>query len=170
MSRRNLPPIDKDDEPEEEEASFEEEEAEEVTPSEREKGTLLDDPWPALVFVLMVLGFVMVILTPVDLWIAFRWSIFATYIFVILFSTGSIFGFKIWRQNPETGLRWGGLFNGVTIALCGVLGVADSLLTIFTGKGLLPDSSLPVFAIALFVVVMCMYSVVLIDRQLRRGY
>ena len=176
MSRRNQPPIEKDDEPEEEEASFEEEEGEEeelpeeVTPTKREKEGFLNDPWPALVFVLMVLGFIMVVVTPVDFWNTYRWSIFATYIFVILFSTGSLFGFKIWRLNPGTGLRWGGLFNGVTIAFCGVLGVTDSLMTIFAGSGLLPASSIPVFAVAIFVVVMCMYSVVLIDRTLKKGY
>lgn len=176
MSRRNQPPIEKDDEPEEEEASFEEEEGEEeelpeeVTPTKREKGGFLNDPWPGLVFVLMVLGFIMVVLTPVGLWDTYRWSIFATYIFVILFSTGSLFGFKIWRLNPGAGLRWGGMFNGITIGLCGVLGVTDSLMTIFTGAGLLPESSIPVFAVAIFIVVMCMYSVVLIDRTLKRGY
>lgn len=177
MSRRNIPPIGKDEETEEEEEnSFEEEEAEEeelpetATHEKGEKGGFLDDPWPALVFVLMLLGFGLVLLTPVDVWNVFRWNFFATYIFVLLFSTGALFGFKIWRRNPGTGLRWGGLFNGITITLCGVLGVIDSLMTIFTGNGLLPESSIPVFAIAIFVVVMCMYSVVLIDRTLKKGY
>jgi hypothetical protein len=177
MSHRYQPPIEKDDEPEEaEEDSFEELEAEkeefpeEVTPVEAEEKGFLDDPWPVLVFVLMIVGFIMVLFTPIELWTIYRWSFFATYIFVVVFSIGSTFGFKIWRKNPEAGLRWGGLFNGVTIAFCGVLGVIDSLLTILTGDGVLPGSPIPVFAVTIFVVVMCMYSVVLIDRTLKRGY
>ncbi|RDE13823.1 MAG: hypothetical protein C4K47_05765 [Candidatus Thorarchaeota archaeon] len=175
MSHRYQPPIDKDNETEEEEEASaeeaeEEELPEEVTPEEGVKQGFLDDPWPRMVFALMVLGFILVIFTPIDMWATYRYSLVGTYVFVILACAGALFAFKIWKKNPGSGLRWGGLFNGITISFCLVLGVTDSLETVFFGSGLFPGVSTPVFAIAIFVVVMCMYSVVLIDRSLKKGY
>lgn len=177
MSPRYTPSIDGDDEFEvEEEASSEEEEPEEEEqveigiPAEVEIRGALSDPWPTLTFLMMVLGFILVIFTPVDLWYSSHWALFGIYIFTILTSGGVLFALQTWKRNPESGMRYGGIFNGITIGICGILGLADALKTVFFGTGLFPDFSTPIYAISSFVIVLCMYSLVLIQRTTKRGY
>jgi hypothetical protein len=178
MSRRYTPPVKQDDEfEEEEEASTDEEELEEVEEESTQSALarealghgFLSDPWPKLTFGIMILGFIMVIFTPVSFWNIYRWNLFGTYAFVILATGGSVFSFRTWKQNPGTGLRYGGFINGILIAVCGAIGTIDALKTIITGSGLLADVSTPLFAVMVFIVVMCMYSVAMVQRMVKRG-
>jgi len=106
MSHRYQPPIDKDNETEEEEEASaeeaeEEELPEEVTPEEGVKQGFLDDPWPRMVFALMVLGFILVIFTPIDMWATYRYSLVGTYVFVILVVQALSLHSRYGRRIPD---------------------------------------------------------------------
>ncbi|RDE11480.1 MAG: hypothetical protein C4K49_11790 [Candidatus Thorarchaeota archaeon] len=153
----------------EEAEGSEEEEFVSTQPIEEEKVPFVDDPWPRIVFFLMVIGFVFVIFTPPAAWAAWSWTFVGAYFLVMLVTAGMTFGFLIWVKNPETNLRFGGFTNMIVILICGMLGVVDTTSLIVVGVPLFPALGTSLMSICTLIVIMCMYSLWLIQRTLSKG-
>lgn len=177
MSRKDMMPTD-DEGIEEEETFPDEEEAEAVDeeeavefpePSEEEKVPFIDDPWPRVVFVVMVIGFAFAIFTPPAAWAVWSWTFVSAYFLVMLVAAGCTFGYLIWKKNPGTNLRFGGITNVIVILVCGMLGVVDTTSQVLVGVPLFPALGSSLLSVCTLIVVMCMYSMWLIQRTLSKG-
>lgn len=135
-----------------------------VGPHESRMETFLKDPWPRLTMLLMIIGFVIVIFTPPDLWTIWSYVLFGNYILIIFAGAASVFAIKIWTEGGTSNLRYGGPTNLVVIFLCTIIGTLDTIMWMIFGGPLIPGFQTSVLSLCVTIVLFCIYSLWLIQR------
>ncbi|MHA2033906.1 MAG: hypothetical protein DRO73_05575 [Candidatus Thorarchaeota archaeon] len=151
-----------EDEYADEEEEIEEELGVEYSPSRLAK--FLEDPWPRVTFVMMILGFVVVLFTPNDVWRVWNWMIVGMYFLWILTAVASTIGLTVWKNPAVSRIKYGGITNAFLALVCGVLGTIDTIMLIGGTGGLLPAIDVPVLYAAILIVVFSLYSLWLVQR------
>jgi hypothetical protein len=161
-----------DDYTEDEGASFPEEEEEDLKGLNLPRRSyepiatepFIEDPWPKTVFILMLIGFGIVLFTPPVVWAAWNYYLLLTYGLIMLVAVASIISIKVWKASVGSRLRYGGLANLIVVLSCGVAGLLDSFVTITTGVPLVTISDTPVLVLAFVIVIFSLYTLWLIQR------
>ena len=151
MSRTNEP---NDDEYDTEDFDdFEDEEVEEIIEEETEEvsvtarippasiASFIQDPWPKTVLLVTIIGFIIVIFTPQDIWSIWNWTLVATYGLITVNVIVSPFSLRIWYEG-EGWIRYLGIGSFFVMNGTVVIGTIDSLLWVSTGLGLIPGYEL----------------------------
>jgi hypothetical protein len=131
-------------------------------PSER--FAFLEDPWPAMAFIFIIIGLVIVIFTPPTIWSAWHYYIVTTYGLILLAGVASMISLGVWRNAEGSRLRWGGLTNLIVVLAAGVVGVVDAIMVITTGSSILVGSTTPLLALCVVIILFSMYTLWLIQR------
>ncbi len=127
------------------------------------KGSFMDDPWPPVAFFLIIIGLLLTTLTPADVWSQHVYYLAATYLLVVFVAISSVISLGVYR-NTATRLRYGGVTTFIVDIVCGIFGIIDTFLVVFTGTPLLLGATTPVLAIAFVIVVFTLYTLWLIQR------
>ncbi len=157
---------------EEEDAFFPDEDEEEIEERSRpspmkvmgDEKSFLDDPWPPIAFILIIIGFGFTLLTPYDIWSQHHYYLVVTYLLIVFVAIASVISLGVWRNSGGSRLRYGGLTNLLVVLVCGIFGTADTILVVTTGLPLIPGTSTPVLALAFVIVIFSLYSLWLIQR------
>jgi hypothetical protein len=164
-----------DDEDEEEEEEYEDESEEdeyldedELPPmgfKERVAG-FIEDPWPKTVFLLMLIGFGMVLVTPYGLWALYRYAIFGVYFLVVLASVGAVYAMITWIRAGADKLRFAGITNLAVVLLAAIIGFLDTAAWILYGVSIIPGYNASLLLICYILVVFSLYSLWMIQKSL----
>lgn len=130
--------------------------------------SFFEDPWPKTVLVLTLIGLGIVLLTPVDVWAVWNYTLLGMYGLIIIASAGTIIGLRIWFTTEGSRLKYGGIANAIVVIACAVLGVADTLSWVGLGRSLFPQfSDSPLLSFLLVIQIFCLYSIWLLRRVIR---
>ncbi len=124
-----------------------------------------EDPWPPTVFVLMLLGFGIVLLTPYSVWRVYNWLFVGMYLLWILVGVAIVMGINVWYTPTESRMKYGGLTNILIALVCGVLGTADTIVTIMGGH-LFPGIETSLLYGTAMIVFFALYTLWLIQRTM----
>ncbi|MHA1907544.1 MAG: hypothetical protein ACW98Y_09645 [Candidatus Thorarchaeota archaeon] len=126
--------------------------------------SFLDDPWPRMAFILIVIGLGLVILTPNAIWSTWYLYLITTYGLIVLAGVASIISIGVYRNAEGSRLRWGGITNLLVVLISGAVGVADAVSIVTTGSSILVGSSTPLLALCVVIILFSMYTLWLIQR------
>ncbi|MDF1540940.1 MAG: hypothetical protein P1Q69_18740 [Candidatus Thorarchaeota archaeon] len=129
----------------------------------KEPSSFSDDPWPPTVFILILIGFGFVLLTPPIIWSSWNYYLVLTYGLLVLSAISSVISLGVWNNTQGSRLRFGGLTNLIVVLICGVLGTVDALLMVTTGDSIIPGSG-GILLLAVVIVLFSLYSLWLIQR------
>ena len=133
--------------------------------------SFLVDPWPKLTLLLTIIGFVIAILIPHEVWhtevqtgVVAGHLFVGTYLILILATGATVLALMVW--NTQKGwLKYGGLTNVVVILLCVAIGTADTIAWSFTKQGLFPSIfEAPLLSFMAIVIMLCIYSLWMIRK------
>lgn len=142
----------------------------EVSRNER-LSSFLVDPWPQLTLLLTIIGFLIVILVPHEVWhtevfpgLVAGHLFVGNYLVLILGTGATVMALMVW--NTQKGwLRYAGITNVIVILLCVVIATADTIAWSLTGQGLFPsiiDS--PMLSLMAIMIMFCIYSLWMIRK------
>ena len=161
------------DEDIEEEVDLKFEESPEVAEEERtyapsvsKLDKFLKDPWSPSVFVLILIGLGLVLLTPPAIWNPFRYFILADYFLIVFGFAGMIFSLMTWSRAGTNRLRWAGPTNIIVVLASVSLGIIDSISWMVNDTGLFPSIATPILPLSFMLVVFTMYTLWLVQRSL----
>jgi hypothetical protein len=129
--------------------------------------SLLDDPYPVIGIPIILIGFIIVLLTPNELWAIFRYFIAANYLLLILAAAATFFALRVWYSTSTGWLRYGGPTNILVIWVTVGLATADLISWMLAGVSILGLLE-PLVSTGLVIVLFCFYSLWLIQRSLER--
>ncbi|MEM2142977.1 MAG: hypothetical protein QXQ81_06965, partial [Candidatus Thorarchaeota archaeon] len=81
--------------------------------------SFLRDPYPPVTLFLVIVGLVIIVGTPYNIWYVYSYALLAAYMLMILTTVGIIFSLELWYGYRGGRLRWGGLTNLVVISVGG---------------------------------------------------
>ncbi len=126
----------------------------------------LKDPWSPLVFVIMLIGFGLVLLTPPAIWNPFRYFILADYFLIIIGIVGVVFSLITWSRAGTHRLKWAGPTNIIVVLASVSLGILDSISWIVNEVGLFPTIETSLLPLSFMLVIFTMYTLWLVQRSL----
>ncbi|MFW9933580.1 MAG: hypothetical protein ACFFDR_13095, partial [Candidatus Thorarchaeota archaeon] len=129
-----------------------------------DKPSFMDDPWPPIAFILILIGFGFTLLTPVDIWSQHVYYLVTTYLLLVFVAIASVISLGVWKKAGGSRLRFGGITNLLVVLICGAFGTVDTLLVVTTGNPLIPGTNTPVLLLAFVIVIFSLYSLWLIQR------
>ncbi|TFF96736.1 hypothetical protein EU546_00835 [Candidatus Thorarchaeota archaeon] len=136
-----------------------------VAPSGSRLSRFLEDPWPTATFVLVLLGFAMVILPPYEIWSQWNWLFVGLYFMWILVTISFVFTMEIWVKAAGSKMRFVAIILFLLITGVGVLGSVDLGLWILFSTPVLPGLEAPLLYGTNAIVIFCLYSLWLIKRS-----
>lgn len=131
----------------------------------------LVDPWPKLTLLLTIIGLLIAILVPHEVWhtevlsgVVAGHLFVGTYLILILATGATVLALMVW--NTQKGwLKYGGLTNVVVILLCVIIGTADTISWSLTKQGLFPSIfEAPLLSFMAIVIMICIYSLWMIRK------
>jgi len=126
----------------------------------------VEDPWPPTTFVLVVIGLVMVLVTPPDFWALWNYFLIANYFMVILGGAAIAYSFVAWNRAGRHRLRWAAVTNVIVVILLIALATLDSSIWMISlDHGLIPGLDTPIISLALVLAVFSIYSLWVIQRN-----
>ncbi len=157
---------------EEEDVFFPDEDEEEIQERSRpspmdvigDASSFMDDPWPPVAFILILIGFGFTLLTPVDIWSVHHYYLVTTYLLIVFVAIAGVISLGVWKKAAGSRLRFGGLTNLLVVIVCGIFGTIDTIMVVTTGLPLIPGTTTPVLALAFVIVIFSLYSLWLIQR------
>ncbi|MCF2136901.1 MAG: hypothetical protein K9W43_06605 [Candidatus Thorarchaeota archaeon] len=143
-------------------ASLEEQIAAPSAPSRLQE--FIKDPWPSATFVLMIIGFIIVLGTPNPIWAQWNWMLVGMYFLWILVIVTTVISLGIWNTPTKSKIRYSGLITLAVALAAGAAGTIDTLLFVSVGGGLVSGLEGSLLTASTMIVVLMLYSLWLVQR------
>jgi hypothetical protein len=165
------------EEEEEEEDSFPDEEFDEeedddfdpadvlYEPSEGRLASFVKDPWPQTVFILVIIGLAILLLTPTNLWFIWNYFLIANYFMIIIGAAAITYSLITWDRAGKHRLRWAAVTNLIVVLLLIILASLDTFSWIINAASIIPGVQTPIISLALILAVFSIYSLWVIQRN-----
>ncbi|MHA1771793.1 MAG: hypothetical protein ACTSYL_07670 [Candidatus Thorarchaeota archaeon] len=124
----------------------------------------IKDPWPSATFVLMIIGFIIVLGTPNPIWTQWNWMLVGVYFLWILVIVTIVISLGIWNAPTKSKIRYSGLTTMAVALASGAVGTIDTLLFITVGGGLVSGLEGSLLTASTMIVVLSLYSLWLVQR------
>ena len=125
----------------------------------------VDDPWPPTTFVLVIIGLVMVLFTPPDIWAIWNYFMIANYFMIILGGAALAYSLITWNRAGKHRLRWAGFTNLFVIIILLVVSILDTFSWIANAQSIIPGIDTPIITLAMVLVIFSIYSLWAIQRN-----
>ncbi|MFX1368263.1 MAG: hypothetical protein ACFFAY_06685 [Promethearchaeota archaeon] len=133
--------------------------------SDSRLGKFMEDPWPTATFVLMLIGFAIVLGTPPAIWEIWLYLIEGLYFTFILGVVAIVLSIQTVMRNPVGRMKYVG-YGVLLMALFAVaLGFLDTASWVVTGHSILPFTDTPLTALTMTLLVFGLYSLWLFQRS-----
>jgi hypothetical protein len=133
--------------------------------SESRLGKFMEDPWPSATFILMLIGFAIVLATPPAVWEVWLYLIEGLYFTFILGVVTIVFAIQTIMRNPEGKLRYIGYGVAIMALFAITIGVLDTTSWVVSGQSILPFTNTPLTALTVTLLVFGLYSLWLFQRS-----
>jgi len=125
----------------------------------------ITDPWPSLAFVMILVGFAVILPWPASVW--FNWSYFILGFYVILIISGAaaVLSLETWVRSPSRSRYLGPAFL-IALVVVVVMATIDTLSWIQTGASILPELGGPyLMQLALLIDIFALYTMWIVRRS-----
>ncbi|MHA1903550.1 MAG: hypothetical protein ACXADL_05985 [Candidatus Thorarchaeota archaeon] len=165
-----------DDYDEDEEDTFpdEEEETEVELVDERsysvpsETVSFIDNPWPTVTLVLILIGLGFTLLTPPAIWSDWVYFLVVNYLLIVMAGAGAAYSVKVWKTASGSRLKYGGITNLIVVIAAAIIGTLDTISWMLNGASIVAGVNTPILALATVIVLFSLYSLWLIQRTFQK--
>ena len=125
----------------------------------------MEDPWPPATFILMLIGFTLVLATPAAIWEVWLYLLEGLYFTLILTVVACVFSLQTIVQSAGSRMRYAGFFVLLISLIAAAVGFADTMSWVLNGESLLPNLGTPLTTVSVTVLVFGLYSLWLFQRS-----
>jgi hypothetical protein len=124
----------------------------------------LDDPWPKTAFILILIGFGIILPWPEPIWFTWLYHILALYLLTILGVVAIVYSLKAWVSGG-TRIRFIGLFFIILSIACLIVGFIDTIAWALTGYSVIPAIQTPLVVLLVVIEVFLIYTLWIMRSQ-----
>ena len=134
-------------------------------PRESAMSRFAEDPWPRTTFVLVIIGLVMVLLTPPNIWALWNYFLIADYFMVIIGGAAIAYSIVTWKRAGKHRLRWAAMTNLLVVLILIVVASLDTFSWVLFLRSIIPGIDTPIISLAMVLAVFSIYSLWVIQRN-----
>jgi hypothetical protein len=124
----------------------------------------LEDPWPKTAFILILVGFAIILPWPESIWFTWLYHIIALYVLSILGVVAIIYSLKAW-VSASTRIRFIGLFFIIISIVSLAVGFIDTVAWALTGYSFIPALQTPLVVLFIVIEVFLIYTLWIMRSQ-----
>ncbi|MHA1962919.1 MAG: hypothetical protein ACW99U_22245 [Candidatus Thorarchaeota archaeon] len=129
-----------------------------------ETPSFIENPWPKVTLVLILIGLGFTLLTPPAIWSNWVYFLVVNYLLIVMAGAGSAYSVKVWKTAAGSRLRYGGMTNLVVVIAAAIIGTLDTISWMINGTSIVAGVNTPILALAAVIVLFSLYSLWLIQR------
>ena len=129
-----------------------------------EKPSFIDDPWPKVTLVLILIGIGFTLLTPPSIWSVWLYFLVVNYLLIVMAGAGAAYSVKVWKAAEASRLKYGGITNLIVVIVAAIIGTLDTISWMTNGTSLIGGVNTPILVLAAVIVLFSLYSLWLIQR------
>jgi hypothetical protein len=126
--------------------------------------SFLEDPWPKTAFILILIGFVIILPWPETIWFTWLYHIIALYLLSILSVVAIVYSLKAWITT-STRIRFIGMTFIVISVVCMIVGFIDTIAWAITGYSFIPALDTPLVVLLVVIEVFLIYTLWIMRSQ-----
>jgi hypothetical protein len=126
--------------------------------------SFLEDPWPKTAFILILIGFVIILPWPEAIWFAWLYHIIALYLLSILSVVAIVYSLKAWITT-STRIRYIGMTFIIISVVCMIVGFIDTIAWASTGYSFIPALDTPLVVLLVVIEVFLIYTLWIMRSQ-----
>lgn len=126
--------------------------------------SFLEDPWPKTAFILILIGFVIILPWPEAIWFTWLYHIIALYLLSILGVVAIVYSLKAWITT-STRIRFIGMTFIIISFVCIVVGFIDTIAWAITGYSFIPALQTPLVVLLVVIEVFLIYTLWIMRSQ-----
>ena len=154
-----------DDEDYEDEEDFPEEVERALRQQQESRFTsFLEDPWPKTAFILILIGFAIILPWPESIWFTWLYHIIALYVLSILSVVAIVYSLKAWI-TVSTRIRFIGMTFIIISIVCVIDGFIDTIAWAITGYSFIPALETPLVVLLVVIEVFLIYTLWIMRSQ-----
>jgi hypothetical protein len=124
----------------------------------------LEDPWPKTAFILILVGFAIILPWPESIWFTWLYHIIALYVLTILGVVAIVYSLKAWITS-STKIRFIGMLFIIISIVSLVVGFIDTIAWALTGFSFIPALQTPLVVLFIVVEVFLIYTLWIMRSQ-----
>ncbi|MFW9913254.1 MAG: hypothetical protein ACFFEU_12325 [Candidatus Thorarchaeota archaeon] len=124
----------------------------------------LEDPWPKTAFILILIGFGIILPWPEAIWFTWLYHIIALYVLSILGVVAIVYSLKAWITSG-TKIRFIGMLFIIISIVSLVVGFIDTIAWALTGYSFIPALQTPLVVLFIVVEVFLIYTLWIMRSQ-----
>ena len=123
------------------------------------------DPWPPLAFVMILVGFTVILPWPSEVWFAWSYFILGFYAILIISGAAAVLSLETWIRSPNRSRYLGPVFIIALVAVV-LMATVDTLSWIQTGASIIPELTGPyLLQLALLIDIFAVYTMWIVRRS-----
>jgi len=131
-------------------------------------GDFLADPWPRVIFVLILIGFGFALIPPYPIWQQWNYYFIINYGIIIMATVAAVLSLRIWKLTSSR-IRYGGLTNLIVVIVAAVIGTLDTISWVLFSQSIIPGTATPILSLAAVVILFSLYSLWIIQRSFQQN-
>ncbi|NHJ12829.1 MAG: hypothetical protein EAX95_04095 [Candidatus Thorarchaeota archaeon] len=124
----------------------------------------MEDPWPSATFILMLIGFAIILATPSAIWEVWLYLLEGFYFTLILTVVACVFALQTMVRSAGSRMRYAGIFVLLISLIAAAVGFADTMSWVLNGQSILPNLGTPLTTVSVTVLIFGLYSLWLFQR------
>ncbi|MHA2385432.1 MAG: hypothetical protein ACXAEE_04395, partial [Candidatus Thorarchaeota archaeon] len=124
----------------------------------------LQDPWPKTAFILILIGFAIILPWPEPIWFTWLYHIIALYVLSILGVVAIVYSLKAWI-TVSTRIRFIGMTFIIISVVCIAVGFIDTIAWAITGSSFIPALQTPLVVLLVVIEVFLIYTLWIMRSQ-----
>lgn len=125
----------------------------------------ISDPWPSLAFVMVLVGFAVVLPWPPSIWFAWSYFLLGFYVVLVISGAAVVLSLETWVRSPNRSRYLGPVFIIALVAVV-LMATVDTLSWIQTGTSIIPELTGPyLLQLALLIDIFAVYTMWIVRRS-----
>ncbi|MHA1936274.1 MAG: hypothetical protein ACW97A_13445 [Candidatus Thorarchaeota archaeon] len=126
--------------------------------------SFIENPWPKVTLVLILIGLGFTLLTPPSIWSDWVYFLVVNYLLIVMAGAGAAYSVKVWKTAEGSRLKYGGITNLIVVIAAAIIGTLDTISWMINGTSIVAGVNTPILALAAVIVLFSLYSLWLIQR------
>ena len=125
----------------------------------------ISDPWPSLAFVMVLVGFAVVLPWPPSVWFAWSYFLLGFYFILIVSAAAAVLSLETWIRSPNRSRYLGPVFLIALVAVV-LMATVDTVSWVQTGASIIPELTGPyLLQLALLIDIFAVYTMWIVRRS-----
>ncbi len=122
------------------------------------------DPWPRVTFILIIVGFAVILPWPAEVWFQHNYLILGYYVSMIFGLVGIALSLEAWVKS-QTRVRYVGPAFIIAILITAAVGTADTISWAMNGASILYGIDTPLVSLTVLIGIFAVYSMWIVRRS-----